>query len=105
MESDPLKSRLAAPKYGFWAIGVGLEGARFHGPKQSENLPPSLRSSAGQDSKPLTEEIAKLPDSSLRAQVFVQIQRMKSSNDMDGFLQARCARVVSIQAFPGCILD
>ena len=44
-----------------------------------------------QDTRPLTTEIAKLPDSSLQAQVFTQIHRMKSTNDLhaDGLVQAR----------------
>ena len=42
-----------------------------------------------QDRKPLTENIAQLPDSSLRAQVFVNMNRMKSSNDLD-LLEAGC---------------
>ena len=42
----------------------------------------------GQDCKPLTEDLAKLPDSSLQAQVFLQIQRMESTNDMENLLKA-----------------
>ena len=47
MESDPLKFWLSSFKLRcfFWAIGVELEGARFHGPKQSDNLPPTTVSS------------------------------------------------------------
>ena len=41
-----------------------------------------------QDCKPLTAEIAKLPDSSLQAQVFLHIQRLKSTNDMQNLLKA-----------------
>lgn len=44
-----------------------------------------------QDTRPLTPEIAKLPDSSLQAQVFAQMHRMKSTNNLhaDGLVQAR----------------
>ena len=43
---------------------------------------------ASQDAKPLTAEIAQLPDSSLQAQVFTQIQRLKSSNEIASLLEA-----------------
>ena len=46
MESDPLKFWLGCfKKCVFYAIAVELEGARCHGPKKSDNLPPTTVSS------------------------------------------------------------
>ena len=59
MESDPLKFWLADV---FYAIGVELEGARFHGPKQSDNLPPTTVSSFADEDAFELEDVFALED-------------------------------------------
>lgn len=59
------------------------------------------RGPTGQDREPLTKEIAKLPDSSVQAQLQLRLARLKSTNDLD-LVEARFLTIHHLSYFLAC---